>query len=113
MVRAAAKASDPNKQLTVRVDQHVQQLSATQIREEFRATIIGDSDMARLGRAAGNQDFGAPPGMGSNLNRVGKRWYMFVKPCVYELEYRWYAQALGLEPDISGHFAYTKGAAAS
>jgi hypothetical protein len=46
--------------------------------------------------------------MGSNLRRVGKRWYMFVEPRVYDLEYHWYAEALGLEPDISGHIAYTK-----
>ena len=33
---------------------------------------------------------------------------MFVKPKVYELEYRWFANTLGLEPDLSGHFAYTR-----
>lgn len=110
MARAAAKSSDPNKQLTVRADQYVRTLSAAEIVAEFRATIIGDSYMARLGRAAGIEVYGAPPGMGSNLERVGKRWYMFVKPRVYELEYRWYAEALGLEPDISGHIRYTTGA---
>ena len=111
MARAAAKALEPDTPLTVRADEHVRKLSAAQIVEEFRAVILGDSYMARLGRAAGITVYGAPPGMGANLERVGKRWYMYVDQGVYALEYRWYAQALGLEPDVSGHFAYTHGAA--
>jgi hypothetical protein len=46
--------------------------------------------------------------MGSNLKRVGKRYYMFVDQPVYALEYHWYAQVLGLEPDLSGHILYSK-----
>lgn len=109
MVRAAARADDPDEQLSVRVGDQVRTLSAAQIETEFRETIIGDSYMARLGRAAGIRVLGAPPGMGANFKRVGKRYYMFVKPRVYGLEYRWYAETLGLEADISGHFAYTEG----
>ncbi len=108
MARAAARAEDPDAPLRVRAGDHVRRLSARAITEEFRERIIGDSYMARLGRAAGITVYGAPPGMGASLRRVGKRYYMFVKPKVFALEYRWYAAALGLEPDISGHFAYTR-----
>jgi hypothetical protein len=108
MVRAAAKAHDLDKQLTVRADQYVRKVSAREIEAEFRQTIIGDSYMARLGRAAGITVYGAPPGMGSNLKRIAKRYYMFVEPRVYDLEYHWYAEVLGLEPDISGHVPYSR-----
>lgn len=107
MVRAAAKAKDPERELNVRAGQYTRKLSAKQIIDEFRDTVIGDSYMARLGRAAGITVYGAPPGMGASLKRVGKRYYMFVKSDVFALEYRWYASALGLRADLSGHFAYT------
>lgn len=108
MVRAAAKTDDLELELKVRAGQYTRNLSAKQIVREFRESLIGDSYMARLGRAAGITVYGAPPGMGANHKRVGKRYYMFVKPDVFGLEYRWYAETLGLEPDLSGHFAYTR-----
>src|SRR5690606_22543877 len=108
MVRAAAKTRDPEVPLTVRAGKYTRTRSANEIEREFRESLIGDSYMARLGRAAGIAVYGAPPGMGANLRRVDKRYYMFVNRDVYALEYRWYAETLGLEPDLSGHFPYTK-----
>lgn len=106
MVRAAAKSDDPDKLLTVRYGDEVRKLTAAQIESELLEDVIGNSYMTKLARTAGITVYGAPPGMGSNLKRVGKRYYMFVKPRVFALEYRWFKDVLGLDADISGHFGY-------
>jgi hypothetical protein len=108
MVRAAARAKDREQTLTIRAANDVRRMTAAAIEAEFSESILGNSYMAQLGRVAGIAVHGAPPGMGANLQRHGRRYYMFVNRRVYALEYRWYAEALGLEPDLSGHFAYTK-----
>lgn len=63
--------------------------------------------MAKMASAADVTVYGAPPGMGADLRAVGRRDYMFVNQSDYRIEYEWYQTALGLTPDVSGHFPFT------
>ncbi len=107
MVRVAAGAKDKTTKLAVRWDSTtVLQMTATEIEDFFRDQILKNSYMTMMAQAAGITVYGAPPGMGANLKMAGGRNYMFVDQSSYAKEFKWYKDALGLEPDESGHFAY-------
>jgi hypothetical protein len=108
LVRAAAKASDKQCKLTIAwEDDTTVERTGAEIEAEFRQSILADSYMAKLGRVTGIPVYGAPPGMGASYKRIHKHQYMFIRERVYELEYQWFATALALAPDISGHIPYS------
>jgi hypothetical protein len=110
MIRAAARARKTKRPrdepLNFSADGQAVTMSQAQIEDEFRARVLPDAYMSRLAAAVGLTVFGAPPGVGSNLARVGKKDYMYVNQAVHATILQWCEDALGLKRDLSGHIAY-------
>ena len=106
IVRAAARAKDKAAKMKISYAGKDYDISAAEIANAVRTKILPGTYMKALATAAGITMYGAPPGMGANLRAVGSRNYMYVDQSTYALEYKWYADALGLKPDVTGYFAY-------
>jgi len=106
IVRAAARAKDKSAKMKITYAGKDFDISADEIATAIRTKILPNTYMKALAKAAGITMHGAPPGMGANLRAVGSRNYMYVDQSTYALEYKWYADVLGLKPDATGYFAY-------
>ncbi len=107
LVRGAAKAPDKTTKFEVTLsDGRVLEVTGQRVETYFKDRILKETYMAKMADATGITVYGAPPGMGANLRNVGRRNYMFVSQSDYRLEYQWFKDALGLEPDESGYFPF-------
>jgi hypothetical protein len=108
LIQAAAHATDPNSLMTVKLeDNRVLNTTGRRIEKYFRNRVLSDTYMAELAKVAQIQVFGAPPGLGSNVSRVGRRFYLYVDQKVFALEYRWYSDTIGIDPDDAGYILFS------
>ncbi len=107
LIRGAAQAPDETTPFKVQLSDKEVEVTAKRVKDYFVVSILPQTYMGQMARAAGITVYGAPPGMGADLRAVGKKNYMFVNQSVYRLEYGWYKDALGLVPDESGHIPFT------
>lgn len=106
LIRGAAQAPDETTLFTVRTSEGEVEVTGERVKNFFRVRLLPETYMGQMAMTAGITVYGAPPGMGADLRAVGKKNYMFVNQSVYRLEYGWYKDALGLEPDESGHIPF-------
>lgn len=110
MAREAAqarKAGTPRDQaLDFTIGDNSYSMSQREIEDYFRDEIIDGSYMKMLADAVGWPVWGAPPGAGADLQKVGSKNYMYVDQSIYATMLKWYKDALGLTIDAMGYLRY-------